>query len=167
MKSRSMVPEEEQRWEDWRMTANSFFGGQWECSKVDCGDGCTTLWIYLKSLDCTHEVVNSMYVNYISIKPQGLPQGLSGKESTCQCRIPALVGKLPWRRKRQLTPVFLPENSHGQRRLMGYSPWGHKRVVQTASKHVYYQGWNRLPAQVGCMRQALRPGALGGPGGSG
>ena len=26
-------------------------------------------------------------------------------------------------------------------------------------------GWNRLPAQVGCMRQALAPGALGGPGG--
>ena len=34
-------------------------------------------------------------------------------------------------------------------------------------KHVYYQGWNRSPAQVGCMRQALGPGALGGPGGSG
>ena len=41
------------------------------------------------------------------------------------------VGKLPWRRKRQLTPVFMPENSHGQRRLVGYSPWGHKRVGQT------------------------------------
>ena len=38
---------------------------------------------------------------------------------------------------------------------------------RTASKHVYYQGWNRLLAQVGCMRQALGPGALGGPGGSG
>ena len=36
-----------------------------------------------------------------------------------------------------------------------------------ASKHVYYQGWNRSPAQVGCMRQALGPGALGRPGGSG
>ena len=38
---------------------------------------------------------------------------------------------------------------------------------RTALKHVYYQGWNRSPAQVGCMRQALRPGALGRPGGSG
>ena len=26
------------------------------------------------------------------------------------------------------TPVFLPEKSHGQRNLAGYSPWGHKRV---------------------------------------
>ena len=38
---------------------------------------------------------------------------------------------------------------------------------RTASKHIYYQGWNRSPAQVGCMRQALGPGALGRPGGSG
>ena len=34
---------------------------------------------------------------------------------------------------------------------------------RTASKHVYYLGWNRSPAQVGCMRQALGPGALGKP----
>ena len=37
----------------------------------------------------------------------------------------------------------------------------------TASKHVYYLGWGGSLAQVGCMRQALGPGALGGPGGSG
>ena len=34
---------------------------------------------------------------------------------------------------------------------------------RTASKHVYYQGWNRSPAQVGYMRQVLGPGALGRP----
>ena len=33
----------------------------------------------------------------------------------------------------------------------------------TASKHLYYLEWNRSPAQVGCMRQVLRPGALGKP----
>ena len=38
---------------------------------------------------------------------------------------------------------------------------------RTASKHVYYQGWNRSPAQVGCMRQVLGPGALGRPRGIG
>ena len=36
---------------------------------------------------------------------------------------------------------------------------------RTASKHVYHR--NRSPAQVGCMRQALGPGALGKPRGSG
>ena len=33
---------------------------------------------------------------------------------------------IPWRRKWQPTPVFLPGESHGQRNLAGYSPWGHK-----------------------------------------
>ena len=38
------------------------------------------------------------------------------------------VGKIPWRRKWQPTPVsvFLPGKSHGQRSPEGYSPWGHK-----------------------------------------
>ena len=39
--------------------------------------------------------------------------------------------------------------------------------MRTASKHVWYLGWSRSPAQVGCMRQALGPGALGRPRGSG
>ena len=38
---------------------------------------------------------------------------------------------------------------------------------RTALKQVYYQGWNRPPAQVGCMRQVLRAGALGRPRGMG
>ena len=48
--------------------------------------------------------------------------------------------------------------------------WEKARVgcsERTASKQVYYQGWNRSPAQVGCMRQVLRPGALGRPRGMG
>ena len=35
---------------------------------------------------------------------------------------------MPWRRKWQSAPVFLPEKSHGQRSLAGYSPWDGKRV---------------------------------------
>ena len=38
---------------------------------------------------------------------------------------------------------------------------------RTASKHVYYLGWNGSPAHVGCMRQALGPGAMGKPRGRG
>ena len=38
------------------------------------------------------------------------------------------VGKIPWRRACQPTPLFLPGESHGQRSLEGYSPWGRKRV---------------------------------------
>ena len=42
-----------------------------------------------------------------------------------------LVGKIPWRRKWQPTPVFLPGESHGQRNLVGYSPWGHEELDMT------------------------------------
>ena len=38
---------------------------------------------------------------------------------------------------------------------------------RTASKHVYYLGWNASPAQVGCVRQGLGPDAMGKPRGSG
>ena len=41
------------------------------------------------------------------------------------------VGKIPWRRKCQPTPVFLPGKSHGQRSLEGYSPWGRKESDTT------------------------------------
>ena len=49
-----------------------------------------------------------------------------------QCRRPgfdAWVGKIPWGRKWQPTPVFLPEEFHGQRSLVGYSPWVMKSQI--------------------------------------
>ena len=41
------------------------------------------------------------------------------------------VGKVPWRWAWQPTPVFLLENSHGQRSLESYSPRGHKELDTT------------------------------------
>ena len=58
----------------------------------------------------------------------GLPQWLSGKESAYECmryrthKFDPWVGKIPWRRKWQPTPVFLPGKSHEQRSLVGHSP---------------------------------------------
>ena len=58
--------------------------------------------------------------------------GTSGKEPACQCRrhekpgFNPWVGKIPWRRVWQPTPVFLPGESHGQRSLAGYGLEGHK-----------------------------------------
>ena len=59
-----------------------------------------------------------------------LPSWLSSKEPACPCRcgFNPWVGKMPWRRKGQPAPVFLTEKSRGQRSLVGYSPWGCKRV---------------------------------------
>ena len=41
----------------------------------------------------------------------------------------------PWRRAWQPTPVFLPGELHGQKSLVGYSPWGHKESVTTERLH--------------------------------
>ena len=41
------------------------------------------------------------------------------------------VRKILWKSKWQPTPVFLPGKSHGQRSLVGYSPWGHKESDTT------------------------------------
>ena len=38
------------------------------------------------------------------------------------------VGKMPWRREWLPIPVFLPGEFQGQRRLVGYNPWGHKEL---------------------------------------
>ena len=65
-----------------------------------------------------------------------IPDG-SSKESACQCRRHRRRGFDPWvrkisqKRKWQLTPVFLPEESHGQRSLVGYSPWSQKESDMT------------------------------------
>ena len=77
----------------------------------------------------------------------GLPWWLSGKESTCQSRrhrrhrFNPWVREIPWRRKWQLTPVFLPGKFHGHRSLVGYSPWGLKESVTTEllNTHTYTQ----------------------------
>ena len=64
----------------------------------------------------------------------GFPGGANGKEPACQCRrrercgFDSWVGKIPWRRAWQPTPVFLPGESHGQRSRVGCSSWGRKEV---------------------------------------
>ena len=81
----------------------------------------------------------------------GLSQGLSGKESTCQCRrcrrcrFHPWVGKIPWKNKWQSTPVFLPGKPHGQNSLMGYRLWGHKELDRTKQlsthTHTHLPDW--------------------------
>ena len=76
-------------------------------------------------------------------KEGGLPRWCSGKESPCQCRkgrrhgFHPWVRKIPWRRERLSTPVFLPGKFHGQRSLAGYSPRDCKESAMT--EHVGMQ----------------------------
>ena len=84
-----------------------------------------------------------IYIPFRQVKQRlGLAR-CSGKESACQCRrhrrhrFDPRVGKIPWRRKWQPTPVFLPGKSHGQRSLVGYSPRGHKESSVAERTHTY------------------------------
>ena len=68
---------------------------------------------------------------YLLIYCMVLPWWLGGKEFTWQCKrgmFNLWVRKIPWRKKWQPTPVFLPGKSRGQRSLAGYCPWGSQRV---------------------------------------
>ena len=58
----------------------------------------------------------------------GFPGSSDCKESACNAEDQGLIPgwEDPWRRKWQPTPVFLPGESHGQRSLVGYSPWVEK-----------------------------------------
>ena len=52
-------------------------------------------------------------------------------------RLHPWVGKIPWRRPWQPTPVFLLGKSHGQRSLAGCGPWGHREWTRL-------EGWKWL-----------------------
>ena len=79
-------------------------------------------------------------------KSKGFPGGASGKEPACQCRrckrdrFHPWVRKIPWRRAWHPTPVFLPGEIHGQRSLVGYSPWGHQALDMTEALNMAQQG---------------------------
>ena len=69
------------------------------------------------------------FLNECFLCHTGLPWWPSGKEPAYQCRrrrFDPWVGKIPWRRKWQPTPVLLLGKSYGQRSLVGYSPRGCK-----------------------------------------
>ena len=67
-------------------------------------------------------------------------------------------------------PICKTEKETQMYRTEFWTLWEKARVgwsERIALKHVYYQVWNRSPAQVGCMRQVLGAGALGWPRGIG
>ena len=61
------------------------------------------------------------------------PHGRRGR----RCGFDPWVGKIPCRRAWQPTPLFLPRESHGQRSLKGYSPWGCKELDTTEHTHTH------------------------------
>ena len=80
----------------------------------------------------TQETLGPILGHSIIVLPfLALPRWLSSKGATCQCRrrrFDPWLRKIPWRRKWQPTPIIFPGKSHGQRSLVGYSPWGRKEA---------------------------------------
>ena len=81
------------------------------------------------------------------------PGGSDSKSICLQCRRPGFdpwVRKIPWRRKWQPTAVLLPGKSHGQRNLVGYSPWGRKESDTTEQLHFHCGGtWRFASPEAG------------------
>ena len=87
------------------------------------------------------ELDTAKWLTQVQGRDWGFPGGTSGKKPACQCRrqrrgrfIP-WVGKIPWRRAWQLTPVFLPGESHGPKNLAGYSLAKSQTQLKWLSRH--------------------------------
>ena len=104
------------------------------CDPMDCSTPCFPVLHYLLEFAQTHVHWVKMpkvwlftlllfFFSYLEVQ-MGFPGGSAGKESASVWE--TWVGKIPWRRAWQPTAVFLPGESHGQRSLVGYSPWGCK-----------------------------------------
>ena len=89
---------------------------------------------FFSSLKLKHDLSSKKLHKYTILQNMGLPggtvvrnppanAGVSGEPSS----IPGL-GRIPWKRKWQPTPVYLPGKSHGQRSLVSYSPWNLKEL---------------------------------------
>ena len=76
---------------------------------------------------------------------------------SCQCRrlrrlrFNLWIGRIPWSRKWQPTPLFFPGESQGQRSLEDYNPWSHKEldVTKRVSTHGMRSRWISLPMLTG------------------
>ena len=92
---------------------------QYSCLEKSVDSGADGLWS-----------IGSRSIRHLASLIAQLVKNLPAKKKKricLQCWRPEFnfwVGKIPWRRKWQPTPVLLPGEVHGQRSLVGYSPWG-------------------------------------------
>ena len=104
--------------------------------------------IYFQSFSAT---ANSVLWTCRGPKAHNTASLVSQRERIClQCRrhrrheFDPWVGKMPWRRAWQPTPVFLPGKSYGQSNLVDYSPWGNKEsdTTELLSTHTQNKAYN-------------------------
>ena len=69
-----------------------------------------------------------------------MAQMVKNPPATRRLKFEPWVGKIPWKKEWLPTTVFLPGESLGQRRLVGYSPWGHKESDMTEWLTLHFHG---------------------------
>ena len=135
----------------------SFNGHQWQEQNNSCFKLTSILGIVSASeaeqrfakvvsdgLDCTWLLLWGKETKHFYVALMTIPGGSDSKASAYKCGRPGFdpwVGKIPWRRKWQPTPVLLPGESHGQRSLVGYSPWSRKELDTTERLHFTLLQW--------------------------
>ena len=97
----------------------------------------------------------------VSSVVKNLPSSI---EADDRCRFNPWARKIPWRRKWQPTPVFLPGKFHGQRNLADYSPWCPKESDTTELLHFDFSlscigEGNGNPLQCSCLKNPRDGGA--------
>ena len=136
---------------------------KWKCDDRVQGrslvlrDG-TGFWLQATQLDGQRRINHKLDVMI------SFPWWLRQSRICLQCRIPRFnpwVGKIPWRRDWVPTVVFLHEKFHGQRRLVGYRPWGHKELDMTellslSPFHFAIQTWSLTHGQRFCNRARIQ-----------
>ena len=68
-------------------------------------------------------------------------------QETQEMWVQSLSQKDPWSRKWQPTPIFFPGKFHGQRRLVSYSPWGHKELSITEHACAHTHTHTHIPGE--------------------
>ena len=92
-----------------------------------------TMPLLILTLRYLNNTVSCSHCSILKFRSMGFPVGSVDKECRrCKRRgFDPWVWKIPWSWKWQPAPGFLPGRSHGQRRLVGCSPWGHKESDRT------------------------------------
>ena len=97
--------------------------GSLNLSLILSGQLVLSVWIFITLVSTQHYFV--IFIFRVNIETSQVAQWRHG--------IDLCNKKIPWSRKWQSIPVFLPGKAHGQRSLAGYSKWGHKESDTTSS----------------------------------
>ena len=113
----------------------------WDFSGKNTGRGCHVPPpedLYDPVIELISPSSSVLQTDSLSTETPGKSPRYAAKDTCMQCGRPGFnpwVGKIPWRRNCQPTPVFLPGKFHGQRSLVSYSSWGCKESDTTERAH--------------------------------